>query len=123
MALRMDWLVNNATPLQVNNSVLGNVNTAGQSLVNNANTVSLGFFGLGVMICIFLFIIIKTTSQAGTIRMEFPRSLQLASGLTFVVGYLMNISGLVTSYNHALWFFSIFVMSTIWVYYLKRSNQ
>lgn len=123
MALRLDWFLNNITTLDVNTSVLGNVNTAAPNLVTNANTVSLGFFGLGIMICIFIYLIIRTTSASGSIRMDFPRSLQLSSGLVFVLGYLMNVSGLVSSYNHALWFFTLFVASTIWIYFLKRSNQ
>lgn len=123
MAVNLRWMIDNATPFEINNSVFGNVNTAAPNLVQNANNVSLGYFGLGVMICIFVYLIIKTTSSSGSIRMEFPRAMQLSSGLVFVIGYLMNISGLVSSYNHALWFFSLFVMSTIWVYYLKRSNQ
>lgn len=123
LMVNLNWLADNATPLELNTSVLGNVNSASTNLVVNADNVSGGFFGLGVMICIFVYLIIKTSSQEGAIRMELPRSLQLSSGLTFVVGYLMNISGLVSSYDHALWFFSLFVMATIWVYYLKRSNQ
>lgn len=117
------WLSQNATPLTINNSVLGNVNSVSDNLIVNANNVSLGFFGLGVMVCLFLYMIIRTTSPGGSIRMDLSRALQFSSGFTFVVGFIMNLGGLISSYNHVLWFFTIFVVSTIWVYYLKRNNQ
>ena len=113
----------NAPPLEINTSILGNVNTAVPNMVANANAVSLGFYGLGIMISIFVYLIIRTTSPTGSIRMGVTRSLQVSSGLVFVLGYIMTISGLISSYNHVLWFFTVYVLSTIWVYYLKRSNQ
>lgn len=112
----------NATPLEINTSVLGNVNTAIPNLITNANDVSLGFYGVGVWIVIFIYLMIRTTTQAGAIRHDIARSLMLSSGITFVFAFIMNISGLVTSYQQALWFFTIFGVSVIWVYYLKRQN-
>lgn len=112
----------NITPLQINTSVLGNVNTAVPNLIENANTVSLGFYGIGVWIAIFVYLLIRTSSQAGTLRFDTARSIMLSSGITFVFAFIMNISGLVTSYQQALWFFTVFVVSIIWVYYLKRQN-
>lgn len=120
--VNLAWMANNATPLEINTSVLGNVNTAIPNLISNANDVSLGYYGLGVWILIFLYLIIRTSSQAGTLRFDVARSIMLSSGITFVFAFIMNISGLVTSYQQALWFFSVFVVSIIWVYYLKRNN-
>lgn len=120
--VNLQWLSQNATPLEINTSVLGNVNTALPNMIANANTVSLGFYGLGIMIAAFVYLLIRTNSPSGAMRMDVVRSLQVSSGFVFVLGYIMNISGLVSSYNHALIFFVVFCLSSIWVYYLKRSN-
>lgn len=120
--VNLQWLSQNATPLEINTSVLGNVNTALPNMILNANTVSLGFYGLGIMIAAFVYLLIRTNSPTGAMRMDVVRSLQVSSGFVFILGFIMNISGLISSYNHVLIFFTIFCVSTIWVYYLKRSN-
>lgn len=120
--VNLNWLAENATPLEINTSVLGNVNIAVPNMIENANTVSLGYYGVGVMLCVFIYIMIRTNTEAGGIRLDLARSALVSSGITFILGFVMNVSGLVSSYQNALWFFTLFVVSLVWVYYLKLKN-
>lgn len=112
----------NLTPLEFNNSVIDDPLTIIPDMVANTNTLSQGYWGLGVMTVIFVFFIWVTFKTSGDIRFGFLRSVLVSSGFTSLVGLIAIVSGLFTSYIHVLWFINIFIISVVLMYFAKRQG-
>lgn len=92
------------------------------SAQNAANSTSEGYFGLGVMIILFIFLLIITFRDDGDIRLDMIRSLLISSGFTTLFGVIGLLTNFFTSFQHVMWFGILFIISLISVYYLKQKG-
>ena len=110
----------NITPYQVNNSLINNTNEIASNLISNANTQTNGYFGLIIMIIIFIVILISIMTEQDVFRLDFISALTFSSLCSLVVGIVMLVSNLITSYQHIIWFVIIFIAGLVTKYYQKQ---
>ncbi len=110
------------TPLTFNNTIINDSTTMIPNMVSNSNDLSQGYFGLFVMVAVFIIIFWKSFKQTGDIKMDFVRSLLVSSGMTASLGFIGIISNVFTSYVHFIWFFTLFIITIIWLFFLKKKG-
>jgi len=91
-------------------------------MVDNANTVTEGYLGLGLLTVLFIVLTYANYKQDDDIRLDIVRSLLIASGFTSIIGIIAIVSGLITSFQHVVWFVLIFLINIIAVYFIKRKG-
>lgn len=121
MAINWDSL-NNVTALIFNTSQLSNSAELTNTLVDNADVVSGGYFGLGVMLIMFIVLLVFIFKDDGDIKMDIARSIMLSSGFTTILGVIALVLDIFSSFTHVMWFFVIFVFSLISVLFLKKKG-
>lgn len=114
--------LNNLTPIPINTSALSDSDQIIPVLVSNTNTVSDGYYGLGLMIAIFIVLLYLMFKDDGDIRMDIARDLMLSSGFTAILGTLLLIPGIVSSFQHVAWFIIVWSISLVSIYYLKKKG-
>lgn len=114
--------LNNMTSLSINTSSLSDSNQIIPVLISNTNDVSNGYFGLGFMIATFIVLLILMFKDDGDIRMDISRSLMLSAGFTSILGVLLLVPGIVSSFQHVSWFIIIWSISLVSIYYLKKKG-
>lgn len=92
------------------------------SLQTTSNEVSGGYYGLGVMIVIFLVMLFITFKETGDVRLDIARSILFSSSMSLIIGFMGLITGFFTSYQHIMWFVIIYLVNLIWVYSLKKKG-
>jgi len=112
--------LNNITPFAVNNTIINNTQDTGANLVNNANTMTGGYFGLGIMIAVFLLLMLTLMSQQDLFRLSFISALGLSSGMSLIIGIVGLVSGLFTNYQHVMWFAILFAFALVFKNYERR---
>ena len=121
MVINWDSL-NNVTALSFNTSQLSNSAELTNTLVDNADVVSEGYFGLGVMMIVFIVLLVFIFKDDGDIKMDIARSIMLSSGFTTILGVVALVLDIFSSFTHVMWFFVIFVFSLISVLFLKKKG-
>lgn len=121
--VNLNWLTQNLTNLTVNNSLVLNAEDTIPNLVENTNILSQGYWGLGVMLVVFIVMLWITTRSDKSINLDAPRGLLVASAFSTTIGLVGIISPIFVSYVHVIWFFTIFVLSWIWLVILKKSGN
>jgi len=114
--------LNNISPLNLNTTVVENTTTMIPQLVSNANTSSDNWFGLIIMIGIFIWVLWTLFDDRGAFRLDLIKSTVFASGVTLIIGAVMLVSNLTTTFSHVLWFGAIFTLSLIATYFLKSKG-
>jgi len=114
--------LNNLTPFVPNTSLISNSNKTIANLITNANTVSDGYYGLLVMMILFLFLLYLLVTNTGIFKMDFIKGLVFASGFTLITGVVMIVSGLITNYRHVIWFALIFSLASVASFFLKKKG-
>jgi len=112
----------NLTTLNFNTSDLLNVEELVPTLINNTDSVSQGYFGLVVMIAVFIMLLYTTFRQDGDIRMDILRSVMFASGFSSIIGVIMLVTGLSSSFVHLMWFLTIFIITIMAIFFKKRKG-
>ena len=112
--------LNNITPYTVNNSLINETAEIVPNLITNANVQSQGYFGLVIMIIIFLFLLIILQSEAEVFRFSFMSSLVFSSGIALLVGIILLISDISSSFQHVMWFAIVFIIALIGKYYENK---
>jgi len=112
--------LNNITPYTVNNSLINDSTQIGTNLISNANTQSDGYFGLGLMIAIFLFLMIILMAEQEVFRFGFISAFIASSGITLLIGIIMLISNISSSFNHVMWFAILFIIGLLAKYYENK---
>lgn len=112
----------NLTTLEFNITALEDPETIVPALVESGNTVSGGYLGLGIMIAVFIILVYTLYRNDGDMKMGIARSLMLSSGFSSVIGIVMLVTGLISSFVHVMWFLMIFMISMIAVFNLKRKG-
>jgi len=82
-----------------------------------ANEVTSNYFGLGIMITLFFYLVYKLGD-----RLEFEgqnygtlRTVGISAGIVSVIGFQMLLIGYFTNFYHVVIFIGILMISTIWV--------
>lgn len=112
--------LNNITPYTVNNSLINDSTQIGVNLVSNANVQSQGYFGLALMIILFAMLMIVLMNLQDVFRFDFLSALSFSSGAALLLGMIMLVSGLSSSFGHVLWFAIIFILSLVAKYYQTK---
>lgn len=121
MALNLEAL-KNMTPLEFNTSGITDPETTVTTLISNSNTVSEGYFGLSIMVLVFLALVYVTFRQDGDIRLDISRSILFSSGMTSIMGVVMLATPIISSFIHVMWFITIFIVMIVVVFNLKRKG-
>lgn len=121
MAINWDSL-NNLTELVINTTELNNPTEITSTLIDNADVVSQGYFGLGVMLIMFIVLLVVIFKDDSDIRMDIARSIMLSSGFTTILGVIALVLNIFSSFTHVMWFFVVFVFSLISVLFLKKKG-
>ena len=114
--------LNNMTSLNINTSMLSDSDQIIPVLIENTNTVSNGYYGLAFMVAVFIVLLILMFKDDGEIRMDIARTLMLSSGFTAILGTLLLVPGIVSSFQHVAWFIIIWAISLVSIYYLKKKG-
>lgn len=112
----------NITPLIMNTSIVEDVETIIPNLITNANTQTDNWFGLLMMIILFFYMMWKLTDQAGRFRLDFIKSTIFSSAITVIVGAVMLVTNLTTTYSHVVWFTMVFTIAAISSWMLKNKG-
>ena len=111
------------TQLSFNTTNLTNANDLVPTLINTTDNVSIGYFGLFAMIGIFIVMFFLTFKQDGDVRLDLARSMMISSGFTSIFGLVLLVTGLTSSFVHLMWFMTMFLVSIIIIFNLKRKGQ
>jgi hypothetical protein len=115
-------VLGNMTTLTLNNSLINNSDELIVTSINNANSITGNYLGLGILIVIFLFFIVYTYRDDMGIRLDITRSLVFSSGITSCIGILLLVLGYINSFQHVVWFVVIFFLSFMSIYFIKQKG-
>jgi len=119
-----DYLSNNMTQIDLSN-ITDNLNdpaAISQVLIDNTDTATQGYFGLGVMLITFIVLVMIIFRDDGDIKMDIARSIMFSSGFTTIIGVVCLVLDIFSSFVHVMWFFVIFLVSIISILYLKKKG-
>jgi hypothetical protein len=105
--------LSNLTPLTLNYNNITNASTLVPQLITTANDVTQGYYGLGIMIAIFLVMLYTLFRDDGDNRMDITRTLMVSSGIVSIIGVIMLVTGFITSFVHVMWFIAIFMLTLV----------
>lgn len=105
--------LNNISNPEINTTIINNSQELTQNIFNNANTSTDGYFGLILYLVLFFWLLYIMFREDGFFRYDFLKSLVLSSGIVTIFGFSLILSGLVTSFQHIMWFGIIFALSAI----------
>lgn len=105
--------LNNLPPFEVNNTLINETTEMIPSLVSNANQTTSGYFGLGLLVIFFLFLMIILMQDQEVFRFEAIEAFIAASGITFMFGLILFITNLISSFQHVVWFGILFIVALL----------
>lgn len=112
----------NITPLILNTSIVEDIDQIIPNLISNANTQSDNWYGLLVMVVLFFYLTWRFTDERDRFRLDFVKGMVYSSGITMIVGAVMLVTNITTTFNHVVWFGIIFTISMISAWYLKNKG-
>lgn len=112
----------NITPLIMNTSIVDDAETIIPNLISNTNTQTDNWFGLMVMLILFFYMLWLLLDQSQRFRLDFVKALIFSSGITVVIGSLMLVTDITTTYTHVVWFTIIFTLAIISSWLLKNQG-
>ena len=112
--------LNNLIPYTVNNSLINETSQIGINLAVNANTQTQGYFGLGIMIVVFILLMIVLMAEQEIFKLGFLNSLVASSGISLLIGIILLISDISSSFQHVMWFAIIFIIALLGKYYENK---
>ena len=92
------------------------------NLISNANTQTDNWWGLLIMLVLFFYLLWKLSEDEGRFKLDFVKSLVYSSGITMIIGAVMIVTNITTTYNHVVWFGILFTISIITAWYLKQKG-
>lgn len=114
--------LNNMTPLSINTTLIENQNSIIPNLIANTNTQTDNWWGLMVMASIFFYLLWNLQKESGMFKLDFIKSLVYSSGISLIIGIVMIVSDITTTFNHIIWFGIIFTFAIISTWYLKQKG-
>lgn len=110
------------TPLIINTSIVNDTENILPNLVANTNTLTNNWFGLLVMIGVFIWLFWILFDDRGRFRLDTIKAWVISSGVTLIVGIVMIVSNLTSTFNHVVWFGVIFTLGLIASWILKQKG-
>ena len=121
--MAINWSsLTNMTAINFNTTALSDPTEITTHLIDNADMVSEGYLGLGIMIVTFLVLLVLLYRDDGDIKLDIVRSIMLSGGFTLILGVVGLSLNIFSSFTHAMWFFIIFGCSVIAILFLKKKN-
>jgi len=90
--------------------------------VTSANETTGGYFGLGIGIILYVFLMYITTKEDSPFSFDFVKGSLFSSGIVIILLLVMLGLDLVSSFIHLMWFVVIFILSLLGAYFLKDSE-
>jgi len=115
-------ILTNVSVLDFNTTMIENNEELLPTMINNANEQTSGYLGLAILLVVFLVLTYINFRQDDDIRLDIVRSIFISSGFSSILGIIMIVSGLITSFQHVTWFILVFLISLISVYFMKRKG-
>ena len=112
----------NISPFIINTSIVEDSDTIIPNLITNTNIQTQNWWGLLIMLVLFFYLIWKLTNDQDKFRLDFIKGLVFSSGITLIVGAVMLVTNITTTYNHVVWFGIIFTLAMISAWYLKQKG-
>ena len=112
----------NITPLVLNTTIVEDIDQIIPNLINNTNTQTDNWYGLLVMLILFFYMTWRLTDESGKFRLDIVKGIVYSSGITVIVGAVMLVTNITTTYNHVVWFAIVFTLAMISAWYLKSSG-
>lgn len=87
-----------------------------------ANIVTNNFFGLGIMVSLFIYLIWKLGDRLEFAGKEFSslRTVGISAGIVTLIGFQMMVIGYFTEFSHLVIFVGIFLLSFVWIFISER---
>lgn len=114
--------LNNITTLTIDTSNYTDAPNLVPNMINTANTTSDGYLGLGIMIALFIFLTYVLFRDDGDIRLDIAKSLLKSSGFTVIIGTILLVTGVISSFQHYMWFVIIFILVALWNFNLNKKQ-
>lgn len=112
--------LNNLTPPSFNTTDLTNMEEIVPIMLTAVDDTTQGYFGLGVMSVMFLVMTFAMFREDGDIRLDILRTLMISSGFTSIIGLILLVIGVSTSFVHLMWFMSLFILTSLMLYITKK---
>lgn len=93
-----------------------------EDIVSNAGSSTYNYFGLGVMITLFFYLVLKIGRGTSIINEQFSslRSVGISAGVVSLLGFQMLNLGFFNEFYHVVIFAGITILSWIIIYLGKR---
>lgn len=92
------------------------------ALIDSADTSSQGYLGLIIMLIMFIVLLFTLFRDDGDLRIDIARTIMFSSGIVSIVGFISLTLNIFSSFTHLMWFFVIFLVSTLSVLFLKKKG-
>ena len=104
--------------LNISNTSSGIVN----QIPERANALTNGYFGLGIMITLFFYLVWKLGDILEMKSENFSsiRTVGISAGVVALLGNLMILIGYFTNFYHVVIFMGLTLVSVLWVWYEER---
>lgn len=112
----------NIQPFVLNASLVNDTSTLVPNLVSNTNTMTNNYWGLIVMASVYIYLLFLFTDKAGLFRQDFLASSVYSSGFALIIGSVMLVTDLTTTFSHVIWFGIIFTISILSSYIMKYNG-
>ena len=92
------------------------------ALIDSADTSSQGYFGLVIMLIMFIVLLFTLFRDDGDLKIDIARSIMFSSGIVSIVGFISLTLNIFSSFTHVMWFFVIFIISIVSILFLKKKG-
>lgn len=95
----------------LNTTLIDNTSELVSNIATNASPASDGYFGIGVMLGLYLVLTYFFYRSDEQFRLDFAKASLFASGFSLGVGIIMFSLGWMDNYRHLLWVGLIYLLS------------
>jgi len=114
--------LNNLTNPEFNTTAINNSQELIHNMTNNANTTTDGYFGLIIMLLICIWLFYLMFKEDGFFRYDFIESVLISTGIITILGIVMILSDIISSWQHVMWFGIMFVIFVIAKFIVKEKT-
>lgn len=104
----------------LNTTLIDNSSELVNNIATNASPASDGFFGIGIMVAMYLVLAYYLYRSDEAFRLDFPKASLFASGFALGVGIIMFSLGWIGNYRHLLWIGIVYLLSFIVSWSMNR---
>ena len=120
IGLNLDVLRNISTP---NISISGNPSTIVENIKNTVNQLTYNYYGLGVMVTLFFFLVWKIGRGIDAMNEQYSslRSIGISAGVVAILGLQMLNLGYFSDYYHVVIFAGVTLLA--WIIIFVSGNR